>query len=108
MATSGFLAPFPWQDGEPPDTMAIPENWIDSDVVADTAEFYGGGEFRNNHPNADVGATLMTIQPDKGSLAVQTDGFFPHFKPVNKKSDLCSTFMKESLMQNSQPFWLFQ
>lgn len=40
------------------DTTALPDNWIDSDMATDTAEFYGGKQFREENQAVTVGAFL--------------------------------------------------
>mgnify|MGYP005831265383 CR=1 FL=1 len=61
-ATSAFLAPVPFDWEEPPDTTALPENWVDSDVAADSAEAHGGSAFRATHSDAAVAAGLGNIE----------------------------------------------
>ncbi|UCE17658.1 MAG: T9SS type A sorting domain-containing protein [Gemmatimonadota bacterium] len=45
-------------DGLPQDSVALPSDWIDSDVAADTAEAHGGAQFRADHPDAQTVAVL--------------------------------------------------
>jgi len=42
----------------PSNTIALPENWIDSDMASDSAEFYGGQQFREENENVVVMAFL--------------------------------------------------
>jgi len=71
MAASVFLAPFPWED-EPPDTTALPPDWLDSDVAADSAEAHGGSDFRATHPDAETSAFLANVELPGLSSAFRT------------------------------------
>ncbi|MBC7188390.1 MAG: T9SS type A sorting domain-containing protein [Calditrichaeota bacterium] len=61
MASSFFLAPFHW-DEEVPDTTALPDNWVDSDVAADSAEAHAGEAFRQANPDAHLSAFLSHLE----------------------------------------------
>ena len=54
LASSSFLAFFPAQDEDMPDTTALPEDWIDSDVAVDSAEVHGGSQFRATYADAEI------------------------------------------------------
>ncbi len=60
IATSFFLAPFFWAE-ELPDTTALPDDWVDSTVAADSAEAHGGADFRSAHPDAHAAGALAHI-----------------------------------------------
>jgi hypothetical protein len=49
------------EEEELPDTIALPLDWVDSGVAADTAETHGGGQFRVDHPDAEVVAVLRHV-----------------------------------------------
>lgn len=57
MAFGNAVANVP-PDGVLTDTSAIPGNWLDSDAILAITEANGGGEFRQNHPDANVTAFL--------------------------------------------------
>jgi hypothetical protein len=61
MASSFFLAPFSWEE-EAPDITALPENWVDSDVAAASAEANGGEAFRQAVPDAHITAFLSHFE----------------------------------------------
>ncbi|MBN2354993.1 PepSY domain-containing protein [candidate division KSB1 bacterium] len=62
VAIDKILAPF---GGGPilgdEDTPFLPDNWLDSDVIADSAEANGGADFRLNHADAFILAGLGTF-----------------------------------------------
>lgn len=71
-----FVMPLGGDDG--PTILAdrpLPENWIDSDMAADTAEAYVGSEFRDQYPDAEVTGFAATLTfPDDGSTALVNTG----------------------------------
>ncbi|MDZ7295682.1 MAG: hypothetical protein ONB14_09720 [candidate division KSB1 bacterium] len=90
MATSFFLAPFPWEE-ELPDTTALPVDWVDSAVAADSAEASGGAEFRETHPDAEVEAFLSHIElPGSASL----------LRPLPKNGASAATGHRRGLLQH--------
>jgi hypothetical protein len=48
------------------DTLAVPQNWLDSDNVMTIAEEHGGSDFRGDYPNAEISASLgyLNFQDD--------------------------------------------
>lgn len=48
------------------DTLAVPQNWLDSDNVMTIAEEHGGSDFRGDYPNAEISASLgyLSFQDD--------------------------------------------
>ncbi|NOZ60441.1 MAG: T9SS type A sorting domain-containing protein [Calditrichaeota bacterium] len=54
----------------PPDAVALPDGWIDSDVAADTANAHGGLDFVNSHAVTEIMAQLFWIDLGKtGALS---------------------------------------
>ncbi|MDZ7310398.1 MAG: T9SS type A sorting domain-containing protein, partial [candidate division KSB1 bacterium] len=112
LASSAFLAPFAWQD-EPPDTTGLPNNWIDSNVAADSAEAHGGSNFRMIHADAAATAFLGNFDFGDQALAAHT-----HTPPVPKfgllrqphrlAKDLAFSFQKATRPQSARPLWVFQ
>jgi hypothetical protein len=43
------------------DTITIPTNWLDSDSIMTIAEIHGGGEFRQNYPDAEIMGSLRYL-----------------------------------------------
>jgi hypothetical protein len=46
------------------DTIAVPPNWMDSDLIMGIAESNGGSEFRQSHPDAEFYAALTQFEFD--------------------------------------------
>ncbi len=61
---SYFFFTFPMDGDDGPTTvpeMPLPEDWIDSDMAADTAEAYVGSGFRSTHEDAQANAFAATF-----------------------------------------------
>jgi len=59
-----FIFSFPQDSGDGAflaGDVPLPENWIDSDMAADSAEAYGGGDFRAMYEDADASAFALTF-----------------------------------------------
>jgi hypothetical protein len=60
-ASSEIVWEWSWpgdEEEELPDSIALPVDWIDSNIAADSAEAHGGATFRADHPDAEVVAYL--------------------------------------------------
>jgi hypothetical protein len=68
-----FVFTFPIGDGDDGPSflydIELPENWIDSDMAADTAEVYVGEDFRDQYPDAEIVSFAATFAfPEWGGL----------------------------------------
>jgi len=60
--TMGTLVMPMEMDELPEDATALPADWSDSDVVADSAEAHGGSDFRAQYPDASIQAFLGNME----------------------------------------------
>jgi hypothetical protein len=72
---AGIVIPIELEDGELPDSTALPGNWIDSNVAADSAEANGGNDFRTANPDAQVTAVLFNIPEIEGGALGKSASF---------------------------------
>ena len=66
-----FILPNIFQDDDPegpPLNTLLPDDWIDSDVAADSAEANGGSDFRSTYPDAESFAALVNLPRRPGPL----------------------------------------
>ncbi len=77
-----FFIPDVFSDPEGPDlTLPLPDDWIDSDVASDSAEFYGGSAFRQAYPDAESNAALLNAPLGSSFARV---GVTAHSDPSHK------------------------
>lgn len=92
--TMGALV-IPLAMDEPPEIdIALPPNWLDSDIVADSAEVHGGGDFRAQYSDATVQAFLTTMELPGSQLFRQ--------KPQNANKSLFARWSTTGIL--SSPF----
>ncbi|MCI0495995.1 Ig-like domain-containing protein, partial [candidate division KSB1 bacterium] len=106
--TVGFIImPLEIED-EIEESIPLPENWIDSDVAADTAEFYGGKAFREQHPQINITAFLGYSIPfgDDDCDDMILKNKFGNLQSVNGlQFSLNALFKTKSNFMN--PIWFF-
>ncbi|GAB4368258.1 MAG: hypothetical protein Kow0042_09320 [Calditrichia bacterium] len=69
------------------DTLAVPQNWLDSDTILAITETNGGSDFRQNYPDAEVGVYLGYLSFDGEKVSFLSPG---------KTFDLMSFSMKKN------------
>ena len=118
--TTGALV-IPFEMDEPPDSnIALPTNWLDSDIVADSAEAHGGSDFRAKYSDATAQAFLTTMELPGSQLSYQkpqkavksllsrwsTTGILSlPFQRRDEKSG--GSFQKALSFQNYRAVWVF-
>jgi len=106
----------------PETTTALPTNWLDSDVVADSAEARGGSSFRALYPDVTIQAFLSTVDLPGGSLSFSEQfhqaprslfsrqfvtRFMSEFRPRHFEQAGVALQNNLTFMTNSRAAWVF-
>lgn len=107
-ATSAVMAPVVFTE-EPPDTAALPLNWINSATASSVAENNGGREFRAAHEDVYAQAVLgsfdfSTQQPSGHAPSAITHGW----NPQTHRRDKLFAGPFAARQQSLRPAWVFQ
>ena len=70
-------------DEFPSDTVEVPTNWVDSDLILGIAESQGGSDFRQAYPDAEIRSLL-------GQFSIEYSS--PKLNLLNSKRNLNNTF----------------
>ena len=112
IASSVFIAPFSDLEMMPDTNIALPTDWIDSDEAADSAEVYGGLDFRTENPDAEIGAFLTYMDLEGGFPGFGKAAFLPKLQIIpganNGEKKGSTKFLKSKRSQEVQALWGFQ
>jgi hypothetical protein len=101
-----FISQFSNQDSKA-DTIPLPEQWLNSDIAADSAEFHGGKEFSVLHPDAAIMAFLGNMAGSNDSLTFKS-GFVPKLMVLQKRIAKTNDLIKADAQPLPRPVWMFQ
>ena len=111
LASNVFISPFSDMEMMPDTNIALPDLWLDSDVVTDSAETNGGSTFRQTNSDAEASAFLTYMDPEGGFPGFNKTGFLPTpqiFPSENRKlNNSSTTLLKTNNSLEIQAIWGF-